>query len=282
MLFFAGPTGVGKTELAKQVAGVLFGDTEAYLRFDMSEFSQDHSADRLIGAPPGYVGFEAGGELTGAVRRQPFQVVLFDEIEKAHPKILDKFLQILEDGRLTDGQGITTHFSGCVLIFTSNLGVIVENSEGVRERNVHRGMEYRELEAKLKAAIRFHFTEKIGRPELLNRLGDNIVVFDFISKEVAGEIFDLQLGNVRQQVHGSVGVSVSLTDVAYVALRDRCSRDEALDNGGRGIGSEIESSFVNPLARYLFDEDCRPNTTVEVRSIAWREDGAPVLDCVRR
>jgi hypothetical protein len=283
VLFFAGPTGVGKTELAKQVAGVLFGDTNAFLRFDMSEFSQDHSADRLIGAPPGYVGFEAGGELTGGVRRKPFQVVLFDEIEKAHPKVLDKFLQILEDGRLTDGQGLTTHFSGCVLIFTSNLGIIVEDpSTGQRTQIVERGMDYPLLEAKVKGAIREHFTRAISRPELFNRLGDNIVVFDFISKEVAGNIFDLQLDNVVQQVSGDLAITLWLDDVARTALRDRCARDEVLDNGGRGIGSEIESSFVNPLARYLFDNDCQAGTTVGIRSISWRADGSPVLDCARR
>ena len=283
VLFFAGPTGVGKTELAKQVAGILFGDTNAFLRFDMSEFAQDHAADRLIGAPPGYVGFEAGGELTGGVRRKPFQVVLFDEIEKAHPKVLDKFLQILEDGRLTDGQGLTTYFSGCVLIFTSNLGIIVEDPT-TRERTqiVTRGMDYPVLEAKVKDAIRDHFTRAIGRPELLNRLGDNIVVFDFISKEVAGLIFDLQLRNVVRQVGAELGITLRLEDPATAALRDRCTRDEVLDNGGRGIGSEIESSLINPLARHLFDRDCRPGTTVEVRSISWRAAGAPVLDCVER
>ncbi|WP_306584065.1 FHA domain-containing protein [Streptomyces clavuligerus] len=123
VLFFAGPTGTGKTELAKSVATVLFGTEDACLRFDMSEFSAAHSVDRLVGAPPGYVGYEAGGELTTAVRNDPFRVVLFDEIDKADRGVLDKFLQVLEDGRLTDGQGVTTYFSECVLIFTSNLGV---------------------------------------------------------------------------------------------------------------------------------------------------------------
>ncbi|MFC6934172.1 AAA family ATPase [Actinomadura yumaensis] len=125
VLFFAGPTGTGKTELAKAITELVFGDESAYLRFDMSEFSAEGSGDRLIGSPPGYVGHEAGGELTNAVREDPFRVILFDEIEKAHPRILDKFLQILEDGRLTDGRGNTVHFSEAILIFTSNLGMYV-------------------------------------------------------------------------------------------------------------------------------------------------------------
>ncbi|MBK8768467.1 MAG: ATP-dependent Clp protease ATP-binding subunit [Burkholderiaceae bacterium] len=123
VLFFAGPTGVGKTEMAKAIAEAVFGDESAYLRFDMSEFSAEHSGDRLIGAPPGYVGFDQGGELTNAMRERPFRVLLFDEIEKAHHRILDKFLQVLEDGRLTDGRGETVYFSDALIIFTSNLGI---------------------------------------------------------------------------------------------------------------------------------------------------------------
>jgi ATP-dependent Clp protease ATP-binding subunit ClpB len=126
ILFFAGPTGVGKTELAKTLTQIIFGDERAYIRFDMSEFAEEHSAARLLGAPPGYVGYDAGGELTNAMREKPFSVVLFDEIEKAHPRILDKFLQILEDGRLTDGRGDTVYFSEAIIIFTSNLGIYVE------------------------------------------------------------------------------------------------------------------------------------------------------------
>ncbi len=121
--FLAGPTGVGKTELAKTITNLLFGDESAYIRFDMSEFSAEHADQRLIGAPPGYVGYDVGGELTNAIREKPFSVVLFDEIEKAHPRILDKFLQILDDGVLTSGRGERVYFSEALLIFTSNLGI---------------------------------------------------------------------------------------------------------------------------------------------------------------
>ncbi|MCU7728854.1 AAA family ATPase [Actinoplanes sp. KI2] len=263
VLFFAGPTGVGKTEMAKQIAELLFGDVNAYLRFDMSEFAADHAAERLTGAPPGYVGFEAGGELTGAVRRNPFQVVLFDEIEKANKSVLDKFLQILEDGRLTDGQGITTYFSECVLIFTSNLGIITtDKTTGERVQQVQPGMPYPDLEATVKAAVREHFTVTLERPELLNRLGDNIVVFNFIDRDSADQIFRLQLTNIVRTVERELQMSLSLTDQARDQLRAACTIDTP--NGGRGIGNLLESNLINPLARKLFDLDAPPGSTVEI------------------
>ena len=269
VLFFAGPTGVGKTELAKAVAALIFGDKgdkvddSAFLRFDMSEFSAEHSADRLIGAPPGYVGFEAGGELTNAVRQNPFRVVLFDEIEKAHGLILDKFLQILEDGRLTDGQGQTTYFSECVIIFTSNLG-IQEEDPTTRKRTmlVMPGTPYHELEEKVKAGVRDHFVSKLGRPELLNRLGGNVVVFDFIRPEVAAAIFDSQLSNIVKVVSDKHGMTITVDPGVGRTLCEWCTRD--LVNGGRGIGNELESMFINPLARVLFDRDLSPGQHLTV------------------
>ena len=128
--FLAGPTGVGKTELAKTITSLLFGDESAYIRFDMSEFSAEHADQRLIGAPPGYVGYDVGGELTNAIREKPFSVVLFDEIEKAHPRILDKFLQVLDDGVLTSGRGDRVYFSEAFIVFTSNLGIYSDRSGG--------------------------------------------------------------------------------------------------------------------------------------------------------
>ncbi|GGM89256.1 chaperone [Lentzea pudingi] len=273
VLFFAGPTGVGKTELAKQVAELLFGDAQAYLRFDMSEFSAEHAADRLTGAPPGYVGFEAGGELTGAVRTRPFQVVLFDEIEKAHPLVLDKFLQILEDGRLTDGQGVTTYFTECVLIFTSNLGIIrTDPDTRKRELLVNPTMGYDELEQKVKDAIRDHFTTTLGRPELLNRLGDNIVVFDFINAATARGIFDGQLANVMRKVSTDLGIEVVLSPAARQQLEGMCTADPF--NGGRGIGNQLESALINPLARRMFDDDAQPGDRISITGLQAGEGSA--------
>ncbi|TCO52919.1 AAA family ATPase [Actinocrispum wychmicini] len=276
VLFFAGPTGVGKTELAKQVAKILFGDPHAYLRFDMSEFSAEHAADRLIGAPPGYVGFEAGGELTGAIRRKPFQVVLFDEIEKAAPLVLDKFLQILEDGRLTDGQGETTYFSECVLIFTSNLGIIVTDPQTkIRTQIVRPPIDYKDLEKKVKGAIRDHFTNVLGRPELLNRFGDNIVVFDFISEVTATRIFSTQLDNIVARTYSELGVRLEITAEAAGQLCAACTAE--LDNGGRGIGNMLEANLVNTLSRVLFDKDAQPGDRVTVTGLRTGDHG-PVLD----
>ena len=250
VLFFAGPTGVGKTELAKAITELVFGDERAYLRFDMSEYSSEHSEARLIGAPPGYVGHDAGGQLTDGVRRRPFSLVLFDEIEKAHPRILDKFLQVLEDGRLTDGRGMTVHFSETILVFTSNLGIYRDLAGGTREPNVTPDLPYDEVDARVRKAVGEHFTYRLNRPELLNRLGDNIVVFGFIDQKTAVELVDLYLENVVDRVLREHEARLVLQPGAQAALRDWATSDLSL--GGRGIGAVLESHFVNPLARYVF------------------------------
>src|SRR5262249_53243971 len=157
----------GKTELAKTVTSLLFGDESAYIRFDMSEFSAEHADQRLIGAPPGYIGYNTGGELTNAIRQKPFSVVLFDEIEKAHPRILDKFLQILDDGVLTSGRGERVYFSESLIIFTSNLGMTRTLPDGSRAANVAPGEPIDEIRHKVRSEIEYHFKLEISRPEIL-------------------------------------------------------------------------------------------------------------------
>lgn len=265
VLFLAGPTGVGKTELAKALTESLFGNEQAYIRFDMSEFSAEHADARLLGAPPGYVGYEGGGELTGAVRAKPFSLILFDEIEKAHPRILDKFLQILEDGRLTDGRGETVYFSESIIVFTSNLGIVGENKEGKAVFLVKPGETYEAVREKVLEGIRNHFTLRMGRPEILNRLGDNIVVFNFIEPEIAREIFDLMMGNIQRRVLEEHSAELVFSDVAQRQLLEWSTAD--LSNGGRGIGSCLETMLVNPLARALFSEGSLRGKTITVSSM---------------
>jgi ATP-dependent Clp protease ATP-binding subunit ClpB len=265
VLFFAGPTGVGKTELAKTLTQLIFGDERAYIRFDMSEFADEHTGARLLGAPPGYIGYDAGGELTDAVRERPFSVILFDEIEKAHPRILDKFLQILEDGRLTDGRGDTAYFSEAILIFTSNLGIFVDDGHGQRVQNVKPGDTYEVVEMRVREAIADHFKYRLGRPEILNRIGDNIVVFNFITPDIAALILAGMLKNVSRRLAEEHQIELVIPDALRAQLLDLCTRD--LSNGGRGIGNTLESVFINPLARALFALDLEGRTKVTVAAI---------------
>ncbi|MFJ6724180.1 AAA family ATPase [Streptomyces sp. NPDC091281] len=286
VLFFAGPTGTGKTELARAVATMLFGAEDACLRFDMSEFSTAHSADRLVGAPPGYVGYEAGGELTRAVREDPFRVVLFDEIDKADKGVLDKFLQVLEDGRLTDGQGVTTYFSECVLIFTSNLGVHGPtgpdgrplSSPVGRDRLPTTPQERLEFEQEILGNVRLHFEETLKRPELLNRFGGNIVVFQYIDEPTGRLIFDGQLENIVAHMRRQGGLRLRVLPEAREALAAACVSD--LRNGGRGIGMKLETHLINPLARGIFDLQVAlvPGTVVTVSRVTVEPDGGVRLD----
>jgi ATP-dependent Clp protease ATP-binding subunit ClpA len=250
--FLAGPTGVGKTELAKTVTELLFGDESAYIRFDMSEFSAEHSDQRLIGAPPGYVGYDVGGELTNAVRERPFSVVLFDEIEKAHPRILDKFLQILDDGVLTSGRGERVYFSEALIIFTSNLGINSTASNGARVAHVTPDQSFEEVRSRVRTEIGNHFNVILNRPEILNRFGENVIVFDFIRPAVAERIFASMVEGVLADAAAS-GHQVSIAPEAIGVLRHLCTAD--LTNGGRGIRNKIEVHLINPLARGLFDRE---------------------------
>lgn len=274
VVFLAGPTGVGKTELAKTVTQLLFGDESAYIRFDMSEFSAEHADQRLVGAPPGYIGYNVGGELTNAIREKPFSVVLFDEIEKAHPRLMDKFLQIIDDGVLTSGRGDRVYFSEALIIFTSNLGIYRLDNSGERVANVRPEEPFEMVQKNVKAEIERHFKLVLNRPELLNRIGENIIVFDFIRPEVAEQIFSQMVENTLEGLT-KLDLTITISETALHALRQLCLAD--LSNGGRGIRNHLEAHLVNPLSRVLFDIDAQPGDSYQITGLLTGESTQLVL-----
>jgi ATP-dependent Clp protease ATP-binding subunit ClpB len=242
---FLGPTGVGKTELARALAEFLFDDEEAMVRLDMSEYMERHSVARLVGAPPGYVGYEEGGQLTEAVRRRPYTVVLLDEIEKAHQDAFNVLLQLLDDGRLTDGQGRTVDFRNAVVIMTSNLGsdVFTDPTLGSGERR-----------EKVLAEVRMTF-----RPEFVNRV-DEIVVFDALGREEIAQIVDIQVGLLAKRLEGRK-LTVHLTDAARAYLADK-GFDPAY--GARPLKRLIQREVQDALAMKLLDGEIREGEAVEI------------------
>ena len=268
ILFFAGPTGVGKTFLAKKLAKFLFSSEEAFIRFDMSEFKEEHTVSKLIGSPPGYVGYEKGGILTGAVRDKPFSVVLFDEIEKAHPKIMDIFLQILDEGRLSDSRGQTIFFSETVIIFTSNIGTRTQDTQGKpiedKERDkIDRILKDEQLNLeKRQELIHQHFSGavsdffmfEISRPELLNRIGDNIIPFNYIdNSEMQRKIIHSHLTRIKsdfEEKFKNAGYKLEFSDSISDYFINKYS--EKISNfGGRAITNAIEDETMKPLAKSL-------------------------------
>ncbi|MEI7831787.1 MAG: AAA family ATPase [bacterium] len=263
VLFFAGPTGVGKTELAKAIAELVFRTDDACIRFDMSEYSQPNADQRLLGAPPGYIGYEEGGQLTNRLKANPFCVLLFDEIEKAHPTILDKFLQILEDGRMTDGRGETVYFAESIIIFTSNVGIYqLDPSTGRPMVNPIDGQpllhvdpsvdkEYEDVQEKIIGGVQRYFKHVLGRPELLNRIGQNIVVFDFIRTPVMRQILEKKvLRSIQEQVQERWKMQVEFAPAVIDQLMAVAGSD--ISSGGRGMGNLAETAVLNPLARAMF------------------------------
>jgi len=225
-----GPTGVGKTELAKALAEFIFDSEQAMVRVDMSEFMEKHSVARLIGAPPGYVGYEEGGYLTEAVRRRPYSVVLFDEIEKAHPEVFNVLLQILDDGRMTDGHGRTVDFKNTIIIMTSNVGSQWIQELGARDRS--------EMERRVMDALRATF-----KPEFLNRI-DEIIIFRSLTPEQIGAIVEIQLERLARRL-AERKITLRLTDAAKRVIGRR-GFDPVY--GARPLKRAIQQSIESPLA----------------------------------
>ena len=257
---FLGPTGVGKTELTKTVAEFLFDDESAMVRIDMSEFMEKHAVSRLIGAPPGYVGYDEGGVLTEAVRRRPYQVVLFDEVEKAHPDVFNVLLQVLDDGVLTDGQGRTVDFKQTLIILTSNLG-----SQALSQ--MPEGGDMAAARRDVMDAVRAHF-----RPEFLNRL-DETIIFDRLSREDMDGIVDIQLGRLRKRL-AKQNISLELDDAAIKWLAD-----EGYDPvfGARPLKRVMQRALQDQMAEMLLSGDISEGHTVVVTAGA---DGLLVGDRV--
>ena len=252
---FLGPTGVGKTELARALAEFLFDDENALIRLDMSEYMEKHAVSRLTGAPPGYVGYDEGGQLTEAVRRRPYSVVLFDEIEKAHPDVFNSLLQILDDGRLTDGKGRTVDFKNCVIIMTSNVGsgAIRKHRLGFageeEEEGEHAGLEKRLLEE----------LRKSFRPEFLNRV-DEIIVFDPLTREQLAEVVDLLLTHMRELMKGQ-GLALEVSDAARAHIAEEGYDAEY---GARPLKRAIQRLVENPLSSALLRGEFHEGDTVKV------------------
>src|SRR6266496_4022257 len=240
---FLGPSGVGKTELSRTLAEFLFGDEDALIALDMSEYMEKHTVSRLIGSPPGYIGYEEGGQLTEAVRRKPFSVVLFDEIEKAHPDVFNTLLQILEDGRLTDAQGRTVDFKNCVLIMTSNLGTrdIAKGTTLGFTAKADAKVDYERMRDKVMDELKRHF-----RPEFLNRI-DEVIVFHQLSREEVKSIVDLMTRRVVEQLK-SKDIAMELTDAARELLAEK-GYDPAL--GARPLRRTIQRLVEDPLSEKL-------------------------------
>ncbi|MEN9222223.1 MAG: AAA family ATPase, partial [Thermostichus sp. BF3_bins_97] len=245
---FMGPTGVGKTELARALAEFLFDTSEAMVRIDMSEYMEKHSVSRLVGAPPGYVGYEEGGQLSETVRRRPYSVVLFDEVEKAHPDVFNILLQVLDDGRITDSQGRTVDFKNTIIIMTSNIGSDLILEIGGDESR------YEEMKTQVLAMLRHNF-----RPEFLNRV-DELIIFHALTKAEIRQIVSLQMRRVEQLL-ADQQIEIVLTDEAkdYVA---EVGYDPVF--GARPLKRVIQREIENPIATKLLENEFLPGDRIQV------------------
>jgi ATP-dependent Clp protease ATP-binding subunit ClpC len=263
---FAGPSGVGKTELSRALANFLFGDDDALIQIDMGEFHDRYTASRLFGAPPGYVGYEEGGQLTEKVRRKPFSVVLFDEIEKAHQEVYNTLLQVLEDGRLTDGQGRTVDFKNTVIIFTSNLGTSdISKAVGLGfARGDTDGSNYERMKNKVNDELKKHF-----RPEFLNRI-DDIIVFNQLTQDQIIMMVDLMIGRVETQLRGK-DMGLELTPMAKMLLAKR-GFDPVL--GARPLRRTIQRELEDQLSEKILFGELQPGQIIVTDVEGWDGEGA--------
>lgn len=291
VLFFAGPTGVGKTFLAKKLAKFLFNSEEAFIRFDMSEFMEEHTVSKLIGSPPGYIGYDRGGVLTRSVSEKPFSVILFDEIEKANTKIMDIFLQILDEGRLTDSRGQTVFFTEAVVIFTSNIGTRTQDSQRrpIGERDeIDAILKSAELSAEerrarvhqhFSRAVRNFFMLEISRPELLNRIGDNIIPFNYLdSAEMQRKIIQSHLSRIKvvfEDKFKNSGCSLRFDESIVDHLANKYG-ERIARFGGRAIANAIEDEVMKPLALSVLRAEMRGDQQMALRVIA--RDGGIVVE----
>jgi ATP-dependent Clp protease ATP-binding subunit ClpA len=268
---FLGPTGVGKTELARALAAFLFDDEHAMVRLDMSEYMERFSVQRLIGAPPGYVGYDEGGQLTEAVRRRPYGVILFDEIEKAHPDVFNVLLQVLEDGRLTDGQGRTVDFKNAVLIMTSNVGSQAIAAYAGRPAAGEAG--YEAMKREVLGMLRGTF-----RPEFLNRV-DEVIVFHALTVDDLARIVDLLLVELGRRLSGN-DLAIEVTPAAKAVIA-REGSDPTY--GARPLKRTIQRLVENPLARALLRGEFRPGAVIRVDAdpvggtLLFTQEGATVI-----
>ena len=267
---FLGPSGVGKTELARTLAEFLFGDEDAMIQVDMSEYMEKHSVSRLVGSPPGYVGYDEGGQLTEAVRRKPYSVVLLDEIEKAHPDVFNILLQILEDGKLTDAQGRKVDFRNTIVIMTSNIGAaqISKNQTLGFSVGDEQGLSYEDMKSRVMSELK-----RVFRPELLNRI-DEIIVFHKLEKHEILEIVDLMMKRVREQME-THGVVIELTDEARELLVEN-GYDPAM--GARPLRRAIQRYIEDPLADFILGRELAPGSTIIVGRKAQVEEGEVEVD----
>jgi ATP-dependent Clp protease ATP-binding subunit ClpC len=260
---FLGPSGVGKTELARTLAEFLFGDDQALIQVDMSEFMEKHAVSRLVGSPPGYVGYDEGGQLTEAVRRKPYSVLLLDEIEKAHPDVFNILLQVLEEGKLTDSQGRKVDFRNTIVIMTSNIGAatIAKNqSLGFAPSEDEGGLSYDDMKGRIMGELK-----KVFRPELLNRI-DEVIVFHKLTKDQIKVIVDLMMGRLREQMRDHE-VAIELSDNAKELLVEK-GYDPAM--GARPLRRAIQQLIEDPLADFVLGSQLQPGSTIVVD----REEGA--------